>query len=321
MGYLSASFDSIQPLMNLHLSLLLIASVSVLVVNAISGPLALIIGIVMALAFGMPLPSKFKPWTSQILGAAVSLLGASIPIAEVLRSGGRGLGVSLLLIVAVIVAGIYLARVLRVDDKIGTLISSGTAICGGSAIAAISGSIRSNAEQTAVALAIVFILNSVAVFIFPPLGHLVGLTGEQFGVWSALAIHDTSSVVGAAVSFGQGAEGIAVPMKLARALWIIPVAAVLARMHAGEGKGKLPWFVFTFVIIAALFSLLPQLHDFKSPVEFAGKRLLVLVLFLIGSAISRETLRSAGWRPLALGIILWFMVSTVSLAAIMSTDY
>lgn len=299
----------------------IVVAVATLIWTAITGPFALIIGMVLALAFGITPPSRFKSWTSHILGAAVSLLGAGIPIAEVARSGGRGLGVSLLLIVSVIAIGSYLARKLKVDEKIGTLISSGTAICGGSAIAAVSGSIRSNTEQTAVALAIVFILNSVAVFIFPPLGHLLELTGEQFGIWSALAIHDTSSVVGAAVSFGQGAEGIAVPMKLARALWIIPVAAVMARMHAGEGKGKLPWFVFTFVIIAAAFSLLPQLHGIKLPVEFAGKRLLVLVLFLIGSGISRETLRRAGWRPLALGILLWFIVSASSLAAIMITDY
>jgi uncharacterized integral membrane protein (TIGR00698 family) len=272
----------------------------------------------LSLAFGISLPATVKSWTSNILGTAITLLGAGVPVQVALQNGEQGLVISLLLIAGVLSIGAFMAKLLKVEEKVGTLISSGTAICGGSAIAAVSGSIRSNAEQTGVALAIVFILNSIAMFLFPLLGHLLGLTGEQFGVWAALAIHDTSSVVGAAVAFGQGAENIAVPMKLARALWIIPVAAVLARIHSGKGKGKLPWFVFTFLGVAAAFSLIPALHDVKEPIEFAGKRLLVVVLFFIGSAITRETLRTTGWRPLALGVILWAVVSVASLMAIVT---
>jgi len=293
--------------------LLLVCGGVCLIWTEITGPISLTSGLILSLLWGVTLPTRFKAWTSQLLGLAVSLLGAGIPLTEVLRSGGRGLGVSLVLIVFTLMVGAFLARRLRVDSRVGTLISSGTAICGGSAIAAVSGAVRASAEQTGVAVAIVFILNSLAVFVFPPIGQWLDLSGEEFGVWSALAIHDTSSVVAAALSYGQGAEAVAVPMKLARALWIIPMAAILGRIHAGQAGGKLPWFVGAFLMLAGFFSAFPQYQQQGVFLAGAGKRILVLVLFLIGAAISRQTLRKTGPAPLLFGVLLWLGVSGVSL--------
>ncbi|MGA0046118.1 MAG: YeiH family protein [Candidatus Kapaibacteriota bacterium] len=302
----------------MHNAVFYILAVVALLWPAVTGPVALVAGIVISLVFRLSVPAVVKPWSSHLLGAAVSLLGAGIPLATVISSGGRGLGFSLALIVGTLVVGALLARKMQVDREIGTLISSGTAICGGSAIAAVSGAVKAKPEQTAIALAIVFVLNALAVFIFPPLGTWFGLTGEQFGMWAAMAIHDTSSVVAAAVAYGNGAEAVAVPMKLARALWIIPVAAVIGRIYAGKGGGKLPWFLATFVALAAFFSLFPEFGHVGTLLADAGKRLLVLVLFLIGASITKSSLQVMGRSSVILAVTLWLGISILSLWAILS---
>lgn len=302
----------------MHNAVFYILAAVALLWPAVTGPMALIAGITASLLFRLSLPVAVKPWTSHLLGGAVSLLGAGIPLTTVISSGGRGLGFSLALIAGTLLAGAMLARKLGVDRQVGTLISSGTAICGGSAIAAVAGAVKAKPEQTAIALAIVFVLNALAVFIFPPLGSWLGLTGEQFGMWAAMAIHDTSSVVAAAVSYGNGAEAVAVPMKLARALWIIPVAAVLGRIYAGKGGGKLPWFIGTFVVLAGFFSVFPEYGHVGALLADAGKRLLVLVLFLIGASMTKSSLQVMGRSSVILAVILWVAISVLSLWAILS---
>jgi len=289
-----------------------------LLVDPITGPAAIVLGMLTALTLGNPLSPAERSWNARLLGGAVALLGAGIPLRQVIDFGSRGLGVSLLLILGVLGIGVFLGRRFGVDEETAILISSGTAICGGSAIAATSGAISAKAEATAISLAVVFLLNATAVLIFPPLGHALALSSEQFGVWASLAIHDTSSVIGAALAFGEGSEAIATPMKLARALWIIPMAAGLgawvtrrrSRDSALQAAApKKPWFIAGFAALAAFFTAFPEFGAQGALLAHAGRRGLVLVLFLIGATLTRETLRKAGLRPFMLGSVLWALTS------------
>ena len=281
-------------------------------IHRISGAHALFAGILLAVAFKQPLPAPLKPWNSRLLGLAVVLLGAGTPLQAVLEHGSRGLGISAFLIALILAAGTVIGRALRVQDPIRTLISSGTAICGGSAIAATGPALGAGSESMGIAIAVVFLLNAVSVLFFPALGHALKLSPDEFGRFAALAIHDTSSVLAASVAFGGGAELTAVPMKLARALWIVPMAALLGyinrRGHKEAGAPRapmLPWFIPAFVAVAGVFSASDALHAWSQPVSTLGKRLLVGTLFLIGNSITRETLRRTGARPLLLGVLLW----------------
>jgi len=281
-------------------------------IPAIAGAHALFAGILLAVAFKQPLPAPLKPWNSRLLGLAIVLLGAGTPLQAVLEHGAQGLGISALLIALILAAGAIAGRALRVDAPIRTLISSGTAICGGSAIAATGPAIGAGSESMGVAIAVVFLLNAVSVLFFPALGHALHLSPQEFGRFAALAIHDTSSVLAASVAFGGGAELTAVPMKLARALWIVPTAAILGYINRRTTKQEaatqpplLPWFIPAFVAVAVIFSATDALQVWGQPVATLGKRLLVGTLFLIGNSITRETLRRTGLRPLLLGVLLW----------------
>ena len=286
-------------------------------------PIALLLGIISTLTFGNPYAEPTKKATKYLLQGSVVLLGFGMNLTAVVKAGKDGILFTIATIFGTLFLGYLLGKLLKVNAKTSTLISSGTAICGGSAIAAVAPAINADAEETSVSLGTVFILNSIALFIFPLIGHALGLTENQFGVWSAIAIHDTSSVVGAASKYGSEALAIATTVKLARALWIAPIAlyfSYLYRDKTGGNKLKvaIPWFIFLF-LAATVFrtyapgKMLPSLFDAIINLAKAG---LTVTLFLIGASLSRETLKKVGFKPLLQGVILWLVISLVSLWAV-----
>jgi uncharacterized integral membrane protein (TIGR00698 family) len=240
----------------------------------------------------------------------------------VARVGLHGLGYTAVSLALVLSGGLLLARLLRVDRPTALLISVGTAICGGSAIAAVAPVIRAREHEVSVALATVFLLNSAALLVFPAVGHAAGLGQGPFGLWAALAIHDTSSVVGAGMAYGAHALEVATTVKLARALWIVPVTFALGlivargRSTSDAGPVKKPWFIAGFLVAAALVTYVPALQAPGKAVAMVANRALVLTLFLIGAGLSRESVRTVGARPFVQGLLLWILVSTAGLAAV-----
>lgn len=289
-----------------------------------SPPLALALGLVIALAVGNPFPGLSGRPTKYLLQASVVLLGFGMDLGAVYEAGKNGILFTVATIFGTLILGYFVGRALAVRDRTSALISSGTAICGGSAIAAVGPAINAEPEELSVSLGTVFILNSIALFLFPILGHALGLTEGQFGIWSAIAIHDTSSVVGAAQAYGPDALAIATTVKLARALWIAPVAllfAVLYRNGEASSKAKLniPWFIFLFVAAAAARTYAPaviQPSIFESLVNLA-KAGMTLTLFLIGASLSLKTVKAVGARPMVQGLLLWVVISAVSLLAVL----
>lgn len=280
--------------------------------------MALAAGILLSLVWGNPFAREASGWSRKLLQLSVIGLGFGIGLGEVLQAGKGAIGYTIIGIAFTMVAGRILGRLLAVSSGTSTLVSFGTAICGGSAIAAMAPVIGARDEETAVSLATVFTLNSVALLLFPAIGHLIGMDQQQFGIWAALAIHDTSSVVGAASAYGATALSIGVTVKLARALWIAPCALGTAWFRKAEGKTKLPLFILGFIAAAALRSMLPELTPAWSAIASVAKQSLVATLFLIGSGLTREVLRRVGVRPLAQGVVLWLVVSSITLGAIMS---
>lgn len=279
--------------------------------------MALLAGIALALGFGRPAPPQVRMWTSRVLQWGVIALGAGMNLEVVLRVGAHGALLTAASLASTLLVGSLVGRLLRVPKDVSLLLNVGTAICGGSAIAAVASVVKPKAHETSVSLAVVFLLNAAALVLFPPLGHALGLSETAFGRWAALAIHDTSSVVGAALSYGPTALAVATTTKLARALWIVPVTLGIALFRQRDTSGGLPsvrwpWFIAGFLATAALFTWVPALAPAKEYVTMAAKRLLVLALFLIGLSLSRDALRTVGWRPLAQGAILWFVVAAGS---------
>lgn len=217
-------------------------------------------------------------------------------------------------IIFTLVMAVVLTKVMKIDRKTGYLIGAGTSICGGSAIAAVSPAINAKNDQMAVALACVFVLNSIALFLFPILGHVLGLSQHQFGLWSAIAIHDTSSVVGAASSYGNEALLIATTTKLARALWIVPVALVSAILFGGNRKAiKVPAFILLYCVAILIAHFLPQGHEVYQMIFMVAKRTLVVCLFLIGAGITIKKMRETGPKPMILAVLLWVSIACGSL--------
>lgn len=289
----------------------------------VTPPLALLLGAAIALTIKNPFADQSMQWAHRLLAVSVAGLGAGMNLQDVLQAGAAGLGYSFIGITLTIFLGVLLGRLFKADKDTGLLVTVGTAICGGSAIAAVAPVLRARQEAIAIAFATVFFLNAVALLIFPPLGHYLGLTDTEFGLWAALAVHDTSSVVGAALAFGGDALDHAVVLKMARALWILPVALAIGfvagqRAAGGAAKPKLkfPWFIPAFLLIAALFSFVPSLQGMGEMVSFVAKRGMVLVLFLIGTTLSLAAIKSVGWRPLALGIVLWVLAAGATLGVI-----
>lgn len=286
----------------------------------ISSPLALVIGFLLA-GFGW-LPQHFNPArrAKQLLAVAIVFLGFGIHLDTALAVTADALGLIVVSIVATLALALLFARLLKVDYITAHLIGSGTAICGGSAIAAVGPAIRARSDQMALALAVVFILNSLALLIFPWVGHYFAMDQQTFGIWAAVAIHDTSSVVGAAEAYGDEALLVATTAKLARALWILPLAfisalvAARASAKAGHTVWALPWFIFGFVAAAAVATFVPAGDPVYTTLFMLGKRLLVFCLFLIGLSLTLKRVRAAGFKPLLLAGSLWLIIAGGTLA-------
>ena len=290
----------------------------------LSSAVALLCGVLIAVLLGNPYAEKTKSYTHKLLTWSVMGLGAGMNLEVVAQAGLHGIGYTIVGISTTLLLGFLIAKALKVEREAGVLISVGTAICGGSAIAAIAPTIRAKSHSISVALGTVFMLNALALFIFPPLGHYFSLSQTQFGLWSALAIHDTSSVVGASMIYGPEALQIGTTVKLARALWIVPLTIassfLFARLNTEGGaaaKPKLPWFILGFLGAAALVTWVPALQPAGHVVEAVAKRTLVLTLFFIGANLTLSTLKSVGAKPFILGIFLWIIVASATLFALL----
>ncbi|HVP51914.1 MAG TPA: putative sulfate exporter family transporter [Terriglobales bacterium] len=277
-----------------------------------SPPLALALGLALGLTVGNPFRRGTSRITTMLLQASVVGLGFGMNLQQVLKAGRSGFVYTALGISFALGVGLLLARGLGVKPTAGFLISTGTAICGGSAIAAVGPVAGATEEEMSVALGTVFILNSVALLTFPWVGAALHLSQTQFGLWAALAIHDTSSVVGAAAKYGALALAVGTTVKLARALWIVPVCLGTAAVKRSEARIKWPWFIALFVLAAVANTFLPAGAAMFHGVYRLGVVGLTATLFLIGSTVSRGTLKTVGTRPLLQGVLLWMVVAVTS---------
>lgn len=289
------------------------AALSVITPNPAVG---LALGLAIALTVGNPAQKETSAASKKLLQLSVILLGFGMRFDAVLKVGFASLWVTLISISATLAIGSALGKVFGIERRLAVLLSSGTAICGGSAIAAMAPAISASSVETGVAMAVIFLLNGIALFLFPPLGHLIGLTQEQFGFWAALAIHDTSSVVGAASIYGAAALAIGATVKLTRALWILPVSYLGARLAKSEAKAKFQWFLLGFLLAALVRSLTPQFGALWDAGALAGKHMMTGTLFLIGGGLGRAELKKIGAKPLVMAAVLWFIISCLSLAAV-----
>lgn len=293
---------------------------------AVTAPAALAGGVVFALVIGNPFAVHVARGSGLLLKTCMVGLGFGLPLATVISAGATGLWVTGLGAAGILLGGLFLARLFSLDRHCGGLISAGTAICGGSAIAAVAPVTGARPESISMSLACVFVLNAVALYAFPWVGGALELSQSEFATWAAIAIHDTSSVVGAATTYGDQALAEATILKLARALWIVPLVLVfmfLNRHSAAAADGKRPrieWpvFILLFVIAAGLRTLLPALEDQFDAIARMARQGLVLALFLIGSGLGVALFRSLGWRPLAHAALLWLLVSSATLGLVMS---
>jgi uncharacterized integral membrane protein (TIGR00698 family) len=279
----------------------------------ISPPVALTVGILFGLSVPHPLPADSRDLSRFLLQASVVALGFGMNLHEVIKAGRSGFVYTALGISFALIVGLALGKLLRVRGKSSFLITAGTAICGGSAIAAVGPIIEADEREMAVSLGTIFILNSVALVIFPSIGWALHMTEPQFGLWAALAIHDTSSVVGAASKYGAGALIVGTTVKLARALWIVPLALVTAAVKGSRTRVKLPWFILFFCLAAVVNTYVPSAAYLNKSFFTLGRYGLTATLFLIGTSISWAALKEVGWRPLAQGILLWMAVALTSL--------
>ncbi|MCK9613825.1 MAG: putative sulfate exporter family transporter [Bacteroidales bacterium] len=282
-----------------------------------SPPIALLLGLFIALFIGNPFKHLSHKATHILLQISVVGLGFGMNVTSAINAGKTGVLFTVFSIIGTLVIGFLLSKIFKVEKKTSYLISSGTAICGGSAIAAISPVIKAEEKQISVALGTIFILNSIALFIFPVIGHKLNLSQTQFGLWCAIAIHDTSSVVGAACKYGNTALEVATTVKLTRALWIIPIAFLSTFIFKNKkSKIKIPYFIGLFIIAMFLNSYFPFIQQYNYIIVNIAKAGLTLTLFLIGSGLSKTILKSVGFRPLLQGVTLWIIISIVSLVVI-----
>lgn len=279
---------------------------------------ALFLGIALAVTFGAPYAKTNKKVSKYLLQASVVGLGFGMNLHSALAAGKEGMLFTIVSVIGVMILGVSLGKLLKVNPKNAYLISSGTAICGGSAIAAVAPIIDADDHDTSLALATIFILNAVALFVFPPIGEALGLTQQQFGTWAAIAIHDTSSVVGAGAAYGEEALQVATTIKLTRALWIFPLA--LASVLVFKSKGKkvaIPWFILFFILAMVANTYLPLPEAMTQGIVFVAKKALSLTLFLIGCGLSLEAIKKVGAKPLVLGVLLWILISVVTLFVVL----
>lgn len=285
-------------------------------VGIISPPVALLGGLIYGFSFAHPYPKQSRTYSRLLLQASVVALGFGMNLHQVVRAGGSGFVYTATGIASTMLLGLLLGRLIAVGRKVSFLINVGTAICGGSAIAAVSPIIHADDEEIAVSLGTVFVLNSIALLVFPLIGSALHLTQSQFGLWAALAIHDTSSVVGAAAKYGNEALAIGTTVKLARALWIMPIALVTAYMMKSKTRVQWPWFILFFCLAAVANTYVPFLAPAYPFLSRLGRLGLTATLFLIGTGLSMATLKQVGARPLIQGVLLWAAVAITSLLAI-----
>lgn len=285
----------------------------------VNTPVALCLGIAMAFLLGNPFASWSSKATGWLLKAAVVGLGFGMNMHSALQAGREGFLLTVFSIAVVLILGFVLGRMLGMERRTSHLVASGTAICGGSAIAAVAPVVKARPDEISVALGTVFLLNSVALLVFPPIGAWLDMSQTDFGTWCAIAIHDTSSVVGASEIYGEEALQTATTVKLARALWIIPVSLLSMWLFKGDGrKVSIPYFIGLFVLAMLANTFLPDITSvFNSQVVALSKIGLTITLFLIGTSLSPDRLRTVGFRPLVLGVMLWVVVSVGSLVAIL----
>lgn len=288
--------------------------------NIITPAIALFLGLAFALIFKNPYPKFNKKTSKYLLQASVVGLGFGMNVTESLKSGGEGMLFTIASVIGVMVLGVLIGKWLHLNKKASYLIASGTAICGGSAIAAVGPIVKANEHEMAVSLGVVFILNAIALFIFPAIGHYFELSEIQFGTWAAIAIHDTSSVVGAGEVYGPIALQTATLVKLTRALWIIPLAIVTMFIFRDKtSKISIPWFIFMFILAMVIntYCNLPQ--QLTSSLLWIAKKGLVLTLFLIGASLSLSTIKAVGIKPLILAITLWIIIGIGSFVVVTTT--
>ncbi|MDE6716796.1 MAG: putative sulfate exporter family transporter [Muribaculaceae bacterium] len=293
--------------------------------EVITAPIALFLGLMFALVFGIPFPKFNKKLSKYLLQASVVGLGFGMNLQQSLKSGADGMLFTIVSVIVVMIAGVWLGRAMKIEEKASYLISSGTAICGGSAIAAVGGVLKANEKSMAVSLGVIFILNAIALFIFPPLGHLFHMSDAQFGTWAAIAIHDTSSVVGAGAAYSPEACELATLIKCTRALWIIPLAFFTMwffrnDIKGGEGKAKIsiPWFILLFVVAMVINTYTPDSISFLKEslypaIVAIAKQALIAVLFAIGASLSLKVIKEVGAKPLVQAILLWIIIGVSSL--------
>ena len=279
-----------------------------------SAPLALLLGILLAQLMEHPFPQLHHKATNWLLKLSVIGLGSGMNLSSAIAAGKEGVIFTVVSIFGVLIVGFLLGKLFKTGRKTSFLISAGTAICGGSAIAALSPVMKAGDKEISIALGIVFMLNSAALIIFPAIGHALHLSQAQFGMWCAIAIHDTSSVVGAAGKYGQDALQIATTVKLARALWIVPVAFATAFVFKTDrAKVKVPYFIGIFILAMLANTYIAAFHEFSPFLVTIAKKGLTLTLFLIGSGLSLNLVQSVGVKPFMQGLILWGAISMLSL--------
>lgn len=287
----------------------------------ITPALALFAGLVFALIFPMPFPKFNKKGSKYLLQASVVGLGFGMNVVTALKSGSEGMMFTIVSVIGVMAFGILIGMWMHLNRKTAYLISSGTAICGGSAIAAVGPVLKADDHEMAVSLGVIFILNAIALFIFPPIGHYFGMTQAQFGTWAAIAIHDTSSVVGAGDAYGAEACQIATLIKCTRALWIIPLAfATMFIFRDKKGsKISIPWFIFLFVAAMVVNTYCGIPSAVSDTIVYISKKALVVTLFFIGAGLSVGMVKKVGIRPLLLAILLWIIIGVSSFMVVMNT--
>ncbi|CAC9976021.1 putative sulfate exporter family transporter [Flavobacterium panici] len=285
--------------------------------SIISPPVALLLGVIIVNVFGNPFVEFNSKAITFLLQFSVVGLGFGMNASSAFSAGKEGFVLTIFSIFSTLIFGFLLGKWLKTEKKTSHLISCGTAICGGSAIAAISPVIKSNENQTSIALGVIFILNSIALFAFPFIGHQLDLSQKDFGLWCAIAIHDTSSVVGAANKYGAEALQIATTVKLARALWIIPISLLTAVIFKNKNsKIKIPYFIGLFVLAMLINSYVPQVSIIAPHIVNLAKIGLTITLFLIGATLNVNTLKSVGVKPLLQGVFLWIFIAGLSLVSI-----
>lgn len=304
----------------MQLNFLILGIVSI-VTFSIAPHYSFLLGLVIALSFKIDSHLKIitSKYSKKILQTSIILLGAKLDLSSIFTIGEKGILLTFISIIFIFTTGYMLSKIFKVSDTVSTLISSGTSICGGSAISAVAPVINANGVELATAMGVVFILNAIAIFIFPPIAQYLNLSQDQFGTWAALAIHDTSSVVAATQIYGEQALKVGTTLKLLRSLWIIPLVLFISLKNKQTNSIKIPWFILGFISLSILFSYFESLSFLKSPFSDIAKTGLSVTLFLIGLNLSKNQLTNIGTRPLLLGLSLWVLTILSSLILVKST--